>query len=104
VDDPKTTLRYIVSLARSDNNPARANEIVAKLNQLHQMAPELAIIPAHGRSAYLKFFPAGSLTCIASDVPRKKEKGPAEAEPQFWSAAVLWTLSLEGPPLSSLQR
>ena len=57
-------------LRDSDNDPIRANEIAAKLNQLHQMVPELAIIPAHGRSAYLKFFPAGSLTCISSDAPR----------------------------------
>jgi glyoxylase-like metal-dependent hydrolase (beta-lactamase superfamily II) len=57
-------------LRDSDNDPARANEIVAKLNQLHQMDPDLAIIPAHGRSAYLKFFPAGSLSCVSSDAPR----------------------------------
>ena len=57
-------------LRDSDNDPARANEIVAKLNQLHAMVPELAIIPAHGRSAYLKFFPGGALSCVASDAPR----------------------------------
>jgi N-acyl homoserine lactone hydrolase len=57
-------------LRDSDNDPARANQIVAKLNQLHQMVPELAIIPAHGRSAYLKFFPGGALSCVSSDVPR----------------------------------
>jgi N-acyl homoserine lactone hydrolase len=57
-------------LRDSDNDPARANEIVAKLNQLHQMLPELAIIPAHGRSAYLKFFPGGALSCVTSDAPR----------------------------------
>ena len=57
-------------LRDSDNDPARANQIVAKLNQLHAMVPELAIIPAHGRSAYLKFFRGGALSCVASDVPR----------------------------------
>ncbi len=57
-------------LRDSDNDAARANEIVAKLNQLHQMVPELAIIPAHGRSAYLKFFPGGALTCVSSDASR----------------------------------
>jgi glyoxylase-like metal-dependent hydrolase (beta-lactamase superfamily II) len=57
-------------LRDTDNDPARANEIVAKLSQLHQMVPELAIIPAHGRSAYLKFFPGGALTCVSSDAPR----------------------------------
>jgi N-acyl homoserine lactone hydrolase len=57
-------------LRDSDNDPVRANQIVAKLNQLHQMVPELAIIPAHGRSAYLKFFPGGALSCVSSDAPR----------------------------------
>jgi glyoxylase-like metal-dependent hydrolase (beta-lactamase superfamily II) len=57
-------------LRDSDNDPTRANQIVAKLNQLHQMVPELAIIPAHGRSAYLKFFPSGALSCVVSDAPR----------------------------------
>ena len=57
-------------LRDSDNDPARANEIVAKLNQLHRMLPELAIIPAHGRSAYLKFFPGGPVTCVSSDAIR----------------------------------
>jgi glyoxylase-like metal-dependent hydrolase (beta-lactamase superfamily II) len=57
-------------LRDSDNDPALANQIVAKLNQLHAMVPELAIIPAHGRSAYLKFFPGGALRCVASDAPR----------------------------------
>lgn len=56
-------------LRGSDNDPARANEIVGKLNQLHKMVPDLTIIPAHGRSAYLKFFPAGVLSCISSDAP-----------------------------------
>jgi glyoxylase-like metal-dependent hydrolase (beta-lactamase superfamily II) len=57
-------------LRDSDNDPTRANQIVAKLNQLHAMVPELAIIPAHGRSAYLKFFPGGALSCVSSDAPR----------------------------------
>ena len=48
-------------LRDTDNDPTLANQIVAKLNQLHQMVPELAIIPAHGRSAYLKFFPGGPI-------------------------------------------
>ena len=54
-------------LRDTDTDPARANEIVAKLNQLHSMVPQLAIIPAHGRSAYLKFFPQGPFSCVASD-------------------------------------
>jgi N-acyl homoserine lactone hydrolase len=52
-------------LRDTDYDPVRANEIVAKLNQLHKVAPELIIIPAHGRSAYLKFFPQGPLSCVA---------------------------------------
>jgi glyoxylase-like metal-dependent hydrolase (beta-lactamase superfamily II) len=54
-------------LRDSDNDPRLANEIVAKLNQLHKLAPELAIIPAHGRSAYLKFFPGGSPSCVSAE-------------------------------------
>ena len=69
-------------LRDSDNDPARANEIVAKLNQLHQMVPGLAIIPAHGRSAYLKFFPASVLTCVASDVPAVSFDAPATVAPK----------------------
>jgi N-acyl homoserine lactone hydrolase len=57
-------------LRDTDNDPALANQVVAKLNQLHAMVPELVIIPAHGRSAYLKFFPGGALSCVASDAPR----------------------------------
>ena len=57
-------------LRDTDNDAAQADAIVSKLNQLHQMVPELAIIPAHGRSAYLKFFPSGPLSCVPSDAPR----------------------------------
>ena len=52
-------------LRDSDNDPVLANQIVSKLNQLHEAVPALAIIPAHGRSAYKKFFPAGPLTCVS---------------------------------------
>jgi N-acyl homoserine lactone hydrolase len=52
-------------LQDSDNDAAHANEIVARLNELHKKVPELAIIPAHGRSAYRKFFPGGPLTCVS---------------------------------------
>jgi len=53
-------------LRDSDNDPSRANEIVAQLYNLHQQLPALAIIPAHGRSAYKKFFPAGPLSCVSA--------------------------------------
>src|SRR5215467_1570016 len=53
-------------LRDSDNDPALANQIVSKLSQLHETVPGLAIIPAHGRSAYKKFFPVGPLSCVSS--------------------------------------
>ena len=53
-------------LRDSDDDPARANQIVAQLYNLHHQVPELSIIPAHGRSAYKKFFPAGPLSCVSA--------------------------------------
>jgi len=53
-------------LRDSDNDPIAANQIVSKLSQLHGTVPGLAIIPAHGRSAYKKFFPAGPLSCVST--------------------------------------
>src|SRR5580704_7913608 len=52
-------------LRDSDNDEALANQIVAQLSDVHEKLPELAIIPAHGRSAYEKFFPSGPLSCVA---------------------------------------
>jgi N-acyl homoserine lactone hydrolase len=52
-------------LRDSDNDETLANQIVARLSDLHERLPELAIIPAHGRSAYKKFFPAGPLGCVS---------------------------------------
>jgi N-acyl homoserine lactone hydrolase len=52
-------------LRDSDNDPALANQVVSKLSQLHETMPGLAIIPAHGRSAYKKFFPGGPLSCVS---------------------------------------
>ena len=52
-------------LRDSDNDPVLANQIVSKLSQLHELLPTLAIIPAHGRSAYKKLFPAGPLSCVS---------------------------------------
>jgi glyoxylase-like metal-dependent hydrolase (beta-lactamase superfamily II) len=52
-------------LRDSDNDRVLANGIVSKLSQLHEMVGAVAIIPAHGRSAYKKFFPAGPLTCVS---------------------------------------
>jgi glyoxylase-like metal-dependent hydrolase (beta-lactamase superfamily II) len=53
-------------LRDSDNDEALANQIVARLSDLHEKLPELAIIPAHGRSAYKRFFPSGPLSCVSA--------------------------------------
>ena len=69
VDDERGFLDRVgksLMLQSSDNDPARANAIVGQLNQLHTLLPELAILPAHGRSAYRKLFPAGPLSCISA--------------------------------------
>jgi glyoxylase-like metal-dependent hydrolase (beta-lactamase superfamily II) len=52
-------------LEDSDNDEALANQIVGRLSELHEKVPGLAIIPAHGRSAYTKFFPGGPLSCVS---------------------------------------
>jgi len=52
-------------LQDSDNDMTLANQIVGRLSELHEKVPGLAIIPAHGRSAYKKFFPGGPLTCVS---------------------------------------
>ena len=57
-------------LRDSDNDMALANQIVGRLSDLHEKLPNLAIIPAHGRSAYKKFFPDGPLSCISAQLPR----------------------------------
>jgi N-acyl homoserine lactone hydrolase len=53
-------------LRDTDNDAALANQVVARLSELHKKVPELAIIPAHGRSAYKKFFPGGPSSCISA--------------------------------------
>jgi glyoxylase-like metal-dependent hydrolase (beta-lactamase superfamily II) len=52
-------------LRDSDNDMALANQVVSRLSELHEKVPGLTIIPAHGRSAYKKFFPGGPLTCVS---------------------------------------
>src|SRR2546428_2147547 len=52
-------------LRDSDNDPALANQLVSRLSQLHEKVPGLTIIPAHGRSAYKKFFLGGPLSCVS---------------------------------------
>jgi N-acyl homoserine lactone hydrolase len=55
-----------VVLRDSDDDEALANLVVAQLNALHEKLPELSIIPAHGRSAYKKFFSGGPLSCVSA--------------------------------------
>jgi N-acyl homoserine lactone hydrolase len=57
-------------LQDSDNNAAQANQIVAVLSELHEKVPDLAILPAHGRSAFNKFFSSGPLSCVSSQATR----------------------------------
>src|SRR5207245_2506867 len=57
-------------LRDSDNDMPLADQIVGRLSELHEKVPALAIIPAHGRSAYKKFFPGGPLTCVPGQSPR----------------------------------
>jgi len=52
-------------LQDSDNDRELANLIVGRLSELHEKVPGLAIIPAHGRSTYKKFFPGGPLSCVS---------------------------------------
>jgi glyoxylase-like metal-dependent hydrolase (beta-lactamase superfamily II) len=69
VDDERGFQEHVgksLILQDSDTDAARANQIVARLSELHQKVPDLAIIPAHGRSAYKKFFPGGPLSCVTS--------------------------------------
>jgi glyoxylase-like metal-dependent hydrolase (beta-lactamase superfamily II) len=52
-------------LQDSDDDIVLANQVVARLSELHEKVPELVIVPAHGRSAYKKFFPSGPSTCVS---------------------------------------
>ena len=52
-------------LRDSDNDTVLANQVVGRLSELHEKVPGLAVIPAHGRSAYKKFFPGGPLSCVS---------------------------------------
>ena len=52
-------------LRDSDNHTVLANQVVGRLSELHEKVPGLAVIPAHGRSAYKKFFPGGPLSCVS---------------------------------------
>jgi glyoxylase-like metal-dependent hydrolase (beta-lactamase superfamily II) len=45
-------------LSPTDDDRAAANASVARLAQLHEIAPDVTIVPAHDRTAYEKFFGA----------------------------------------------
>jgi glyoxylase-like metal-dependent hydrolase (beta-lactamase superfamily II) len=53
-------------LQDSDNDKILADQIVGRLSELHEKVPGLAILPAHGRSAYKKFFPGGPQSCVSN--------------------------------------
>jgi len=68
VDDERGFQKRVAKsliLRDSDNDSALANQIVGRLSELHEKLPGLAILPAHGRSAYKRFFPGGPLSCVA---------------------------------------
>jgi N-acyl homoserine lactone hydrolase len=49
-----------------DIDPQQAAEEVQELNELHRLLPELAMVPAHGRSDYFRVFPEGPETCTSN--------------------------------------
>ena len=67
VDDERGIAERVAKsfiLQDSDNDRGLAEQVVGRLSELHEKVPGLAIIPAHGRSAYKKFFPGGPLSCV----------------------------------------
>jgi hypothetical protein len=48
----------------TDDNPALAEAMLAKLSQLHEQDPELKFVPAHDRAAWAAIFPGGPGTCV----------------------------------------
>jgi len=68
VDDERGIAERVAKsfiLLDSDNDRGLAEQVVGRLSELHEKVPGLAIIPAHGRSAYKKFFPGGPLSCVS---------------------------------------
>jgi glyoxylase-like metal-dependent hydrolase (beta-lactamase superfamily II) len=53
-------------LQDSDNDKILADQIVGRISELHDKVPRLAILPAHGRSAYKRFFPGGPQSCVSN--------------------------------------
>jgi glyoxylase-like metal-dependent hydrolase (beta-lactamase superfamily II) len=48
----------------TDRDRARADAVVTQLHNLHQQAPSLIIIPAHGRPGWERAFPQGPGSCV----------------------------------------
>jgi hypothetical protein len=53
-------------LQDSDNDKILADQIVGRISELHDKVPRLAILPAHGRSAYKRFIPGGPQSCVSN--------------------------------------
>jgi glyoxylase-like metal-dependent hydrolase (beta-lactamase superfamily II) len=69
VDDERGFEEHVgksLILQDSDNDKILADQIVGRLSELHEKVPGLAILPAHGRSAYKKFFPGGPQSCVSN--------------------------------------
>ena len=49
-----------------DEEPQQADQEVRLLNQLHDLAPQILMLPAHGRSDFLRAFPKGPESCFSS--------------------------------------
>ena len=49
-----------------DEEPQQADQEVRVLNRLHELIPELHMLPAHGRADFLKTFPKGPGSCLSS--------------------------------------
>jgi N-acyl homoserine lactone hydrolase len=58
---PKSTLMQFFT----DSDSGAAKAAVAKLSQLHELAPELQILPAHDRDAWGRFF-GGAPGCVTA--------------------------------------
>jgi len=53
-------------LQDSDNDKILADQMVGRLTELHEKVPGLDLLPAHGRSAYKKFFTGGPQSCVSN--------------------------------------
>jgi N-acyl homoserine lactone hydrolase len=63
----------------TDHDREHSEAVVSELAQLHALDPELAIVPAHDRTAWAAFFGGDAPRCSESEasVPAPAESGPA---------------------------